>query len=250
MQKLKIAFRKLLVLLGLAAPPPPPPPPPTKLQTALDKYKSLSDSEKPAFVERIVTEAATVVATVQKAVASQTQDVVLTTSDLFTQVKSGLESAEVAMYFLGEQAKSQAAPQDMPETERQLLELQALSKLLAPLAIPGKSWMQKFEQYVELHEEQLLLTEARGEYKFKMSENKEWIKLPLLQFLNKGESKDVARKELLQFFYDCPQIGLMELDTKVPMLPTDLIDVHAAIASKRVTPLYLREKDEWFLLVV
>lgn len=243
LKKLLVVFKRLL---GLEKPPPPPPPPPTRLDVLKIDYDKTPEQDRLIFIQNALSASGKAVNDIATALQNQTQEVVLVTSPVYEKVRDGLQELEAQIYFIKE--KNKAAPESDQATEEDLAALQNVSRLLRPLAILGKTFTVKLEEYLQKFEEPLRLAEARGEYKLKISENKEWVQLPLLQFLiSKKTGTKIPESILLQFFYPFPELAVLELETAIPMLTTSLIEVEMMTESKRVTP--VRVGDGWYLYI-
>lgn len=250
MDKIQKIIQQIAIFLGLAKPPPPPPAPPTELELFKEKYTTVAAGDRVKFLNEEYTRLQGIVTQSLQSLANQRQEVVLTTSPLYIQVVETLHHVETLLFAARE--KDRLANTAQTEDAEEIDVLQDITKVLLTLSVPGKQWTEKLETYIQKFEEPLLFAEARGEYKFLTSENKLWVKLPLLQFLgNKKSGSGLAEKELQQFFYDCSELQYLELGSRVPMTPTSLVDVEMQIASKRVVPVYIAAgKDiEWYLLV-
>lgn len=231
---LKTAISSFKQLLGLQAKLPPPQ---SLLQKAAEAYSKVPDSEKQQFIQSTLDKSSLAVATA------------LTNKDK-AGLKEALEHAEVVVYFTKEKLKGVTLPLDKPEHDEVLKALDTIVELIKVLAVPGTEFLKNLENYLHRYEENLELTEARGEYKVKISENQEWVRLPLLEFLPKKMDKKTPTMELKKIFTEIPQAKHLELDSRVPMRTTSLVDVEHLIADKQVVPVFIKDPEQFYVLIV
>ncbi len=237
---LKTAISTLKQWVGLESKPVPPPPPPTRLEIVKEEYGKLGEEERVQYREK---ELAELTILVKQTLASGSKD--------FDIIKHGLENQEAVIFLTKESVKNKELKETEPEFLEILGALDTLVELLKLLSVSGKEINEQLEQYVHQFEEQLVLTEAGGEYKLGVSENKEWIRLPFLKFLtSKRLDKKVPIAELLKFFKDIPQVRFLELDSRVPFHPISLLDTELFIAEKKVVPLYLKDNEQFYILII
>ena len=248
MKKLKKALSTLKRLLGLETPPPPAPPPPTPLEITLKELQEKSPEEQKGYIQERIETATKNAGQALKQLEGFQQNAVETGGSVYSQVKNALEQTEIALVLTTKQNQSVPQAEDSPDPLNPILIL--MERLLEKASVPGKNFVEPLENYLRRFEENLLLIEARGEYKCKISENKRWIKLPLLEFLpNKKTDVKPPSLELSKIFYSFEQVRQFELESRVPMLTTSLLDMEKLIGTKRVTPIRVASPEGWYVLI-
>ncbi len=112
-----------------------------------------------------------------------------------------------------------------------------LVKSLKLISIPAKEALTQINDYLETFEEGILLEEARGIYKFKISENDRWVKLPLLStFPEKTSARKMqAEKEMVKIFRLLPEMSILSISTKVPFRNISFLELEEIIKDKYIT---------------
>lgn len=130
-----------------------------------------------------------------------------------------------------------------PEYERLLEELAKSLKLISK---PADEPFAQLHSYIKNYEDQILLSEAQGKYRFGISETDKWILLPILSTLeNNPPKKNQAQKEVDKWYRSWSVMDLLKLNTDVPFRAISMVDVEEQVEGKRLVLLKTSGKYYW-----
>jgi hypothetical protein len=103
-------------------------------------------------------------------------------------------------------------------------------------AKPTPELLESIDSYIQTYEEVLYLAEASGNYRLSVSEYGVWLRFPFLieKDLKPGR-KSGAEQELKKLFVPCPELSLLEMETRVPWLPISFVEIVARNSQSRMT---------------
>lgn len=167
-------------------------------------------------------------------------------------VQEALQNTEVRIVLHQERLKLSNAEVAGDDAELESLE-RNIVEMFSLLSLAGGEVWKTIDSYIRQFEPDIYYRETKGEYLCHISENKSWVKLPLLQTLpEKGPKRADNQKRVQPNFFDCPQLSYLELNSRVPMLATSLIDVAKLMDGKTVVPISTgpEDKKEWYLYII
>lgn len=137
---------------------------------------------------------------------------------------------------------------ETPEVDSELeLRLGRILRYAESFAQPSNEVAAALTQYIQACEEHILLAEMRGEYGLALSENGKWIRFP---FLKEGLIKPVHKREAVQtlstLYMDCPELSLLELETRVPWHPISSFDFMEKAKSGRMSLLRVPDGEKYY----
>lgn len=156
--------------------------------------------------------------------------------ELFTKI---LEQIQVLEYIDSKTPES-PSKENIDKIKKELV------KSLQLISRPAKEALAQINDYLETFEEGILLEEARGIYKFKISENDRWVKLPLLSsFPEKTSARKMqAEKEIEKLFQTIPELELLDFANTIPFRPISFIEIEKLAKDKKIATVKTNKSGE------
>ena len=99
----------------------------------------------------------------------------------------------------------------------------------------GEPLLKSLDQYIQQFEEHIYLTEATGQYLFRISENKRFVQLPFLgERMQKSARRKSAQAYLDKLATRSYALPFFELGEQVPWLPLSFIDFMAQARTQKM----------------
>lgn len=213
------------------------PKPPSPLEILQQKLTLSSDNQALLREERLKTDSALdELLKNRDQIYNAARDLQSGQEELFTKI---LEQIQVLEYIDSKTPES-PSKENIDKIKKELV------KSLQLISIPAKEALAQINDYLEKFEEGILLEEARGIYKFKISENDRWVKLPLLSsFPEKTSARKMqAEKEIEKLFQTIPELELLDFANTIPFRPISFVEIEALVKNKKIAAVKTTKSGE------
>lgn len=125
--------------------------------------------------------------------------------------------------------------------------LEKLVLSLEILAENGDMQLRQMESFLTRFTEQILLDEAKGIYRFGVSENNVWIQLPLLSTQSPMAKKQgPVKREADKLFKAVPELDWLDFTKNVPFVQISFVDVQKLAQGKKISAVKPTNSEEYY----